>query len=205
MLDADRRLLLCTFDSLPTAVQNACVVKPVLATPVALSGNGFRLLNPDELTKPVQQSLVPKLGVKSWRESGRLGVIYKGLSPIAVLEPLLRTPTNAQRLIAKAWMRNGCTLNVYLSPYVDFPEVTEARFLVQRGTPRLISVCLRGRSASHFSVLASQMSNGAKVVAQHLGPSSWIIDIALFPNKIIRLVEVNPALSPQELATLDAA
>ncbi|MEI7866784.1 MAG: hypothetical protein WCI11_02740 [Candidatus Methylumidiphilus sp.] len=96
------------------------------------SGTG-KLLNPGELDRPAPQALVPKLGIKSWRDAGRLGVIYEGMN---------------MRLHCPSW-----------------------RPLLQTSQP-------------------------------HLPPHDHIIDVGYFPSGDVWLVEINPGLTPQDLAVL---
>ncbi len=93
-------------------------------------------------------------------------------------------------------------LMLYLSPYVDFSQITEVRFLVnQKGTSR-ISSCLRGQSMGDFQQVLSKITSFARKIAMHLPSYSHILDIAYLPNGNIRLVEVNPGLTPKDIKEL---
>lgn len=199
----DRALLSCAFDALPRPLQDAHLVRPVLIGGVAPDGNGFALTRPLDFLGPAPQALMPKLGIKTWRDAGGLGIIYAGVAMIAVLNPLLRAPTAPQRLMARSWARTGTALKLYLSPYLDFSDISEARFLAHAGSCRRISACLRGQSASRFDALAPRLGQMAQQWAASLPAGGWILDLALRPDDRIGLVEVNPALSPPDLAALD--
>jgi len=198
----DLKLLACAFEKLPKPIQNAHLTRPALITEVEPDGDGFRLMRPAGFLGPASQPLVPKLGIKTWRDAGGLGVIYSGVAMIALLKPLLRAPTGAQRLMARSWARYGTPLPLYLLPYLDFSDTSEARFLAHAGSCRRISACLRGSSAAGFDARVSRLGQAAKQCAALLGAGSWILDLALLPDDRIRIVEVNPALSPVELAVL---
>lgn len=197
------RLVSCDFEQLPPAVQALHLSRPVRSAPVQAQGRGFRLVAPEAFAEAAAVPLFPKLGIKSWREAGGLGVIYEGVAPLAVVAPLLRAPTDAQRLMARAWQRAGRPLQVHLWPYLDFTDITEARYLVRAGGARFTSACLRGASAPRYEPSVVRMVRLAEEVAQHLPPVPWIVDLALLPDESLRVVEINPALGPRELAELE--
>lgn len=205
MAEVYEKLLACAFDRLPERVRDAHLAPPVLKASVEpAADDGFRLTRPEDLDRPARQALMPKLGIKSWRDAGGLGVIYEGVGMAAVLGVLLRNPTSAQTLMARAWTRTGTRLQMFLSPYVDFSDVSEARYLALGGTCRRISACLRGRSGAHFEDDADRLALAAADMADALGSGAWILDLALLPSRAIGLVEVNPGLTPQDLAALRA-
>lgn len=202
---ADLKLLACAFEKLPKPIQDAHLTRPALITEVEPDGDGFRLMRPAGFLGPAPQALVPKLGIKTWRDAGGLGVIYAGVAMVALLKPLLLAPSGAQRVMARSWARTGTPLPLYLLPYLDFSDISEIRFLAHAGSCRRISACLRGNSAAGFDARISRISRlgqAAKQCAALLGGGSWILDLALLPDDRIRIVEVNPALSPVELAAL---
>ncbi len=202
-LAAWERLVSCDFEQLPPAVQALHLSRPLRSAPVQAHGRGYRLHAPEAFAEAAAVPVFPKLGIKSWRDAGGLGVVYEGVSPLAVVGPLLRAPTPAQRLMARAWQRAGRTLQVHLWPYLDFVDVTEARFLVRAGVARRSSACLRGTSAPQYEQNAVRMARLAEKVAQQLPPAPWIVDLALLPDDSLKVVEVNPALGPRELAELE--
>jgi hypothetical protein len=196
------RLVSCEFERMPPAVQGLHLSRPVCSAPVQVHGSGFRLRAPEAWAEPATTAMYPKLGIKSWRDAGGLGVIYVGVPLLAVVAPLLRAPTQAQRVMVRAWQRAGQTLQVHLWPYQDFADVTEARYLVRGGVARATSVCLRGASAPRFAHSAARLQRLAQDVAEQLAPAPWIIDLAVLPDDSLKVVEVNPALGPRELTEL---
>ena len=190
------------FERLPPRVQMAHLARPVLSAPVEPFGGAFRLVSPAGLDRPAMQALVPKLAIKSWRDAGTLGVIHEGLNVRLVVEQLLRHPTAPQRLAARAWTQAGLPLHLHLSPYVDFSDVSEVRFLTNPNECRRVSTCLRGRSAEDFASALPGLTAFALQIAAHLPPRSHVLDVGLRPTGDIRLVDVNPGLTPQELAAL---
>lgn len=203
-LAAWERLVSCEFEQLPPAVQALHLARPLRSAPVQAQGRGYRLRAPEAWADAAAVPLFPKLGIKSWRDAGGLGVIYEGVPLLAVVGPLLRAPTQAQRLMARAWQRAGQALQVHLWPYQDFADITEARFLVRGGVARLSSACLRGASAPHYAQNAVRMARLAGELAQQLRPVPWIVDLALLPDDSLKVVEINPALGPRELSELES-
>ena len=200
MVHVYEKLRALEFDKLPKSIQGVYLAPPVISAPVEPDGNGFKLTSPAELDRPAPQALVPKLGIKSWRDSGRLGVIYAGVTMRFMAEILLKQPTQPQRLAARAWLEPNLPLRLHLSPYVDFSEVSEVRFLADPNECRQISACHRGSSAPSLSAALPQMESFAVKIASQLPPYKHIIDIAYFPSGEVWLVEVNPGLMPKDLA-----
>jgi hypothetical protein len=193
------------FERLPEPIQKVYLTAPILSAIVETEGSGFKLTTPSLLDRPANQALVPKLGIKSWRDSGSLGVIYEGVNIRTVVERLLQSPTQPQRTIAQAWIETGTPLKLYLLPYVDFSQATEVRFLATRKRCNRISLCLRGQSRQSFNSVFPRIAAFANAVAQYLAPWSQIIDIVYFPTGEIRLVEINPGLTPLDIAWLRKA
>lgn len=202
MVHVYEKLQSVAFERLPEPIQKVCLTAPVLSMVVALEGNDFRLTTPSLLDHPANRALVPKLGIKSWRDSGSLGVIYEGINIRTIAERLLQSPTQPQRTISKAWTETGTPLKLHLSPYVDFSQATEVRFLATRKRCKRISLCLRGQTVQSLNAVFPRIIDFANAVAQYLAPWSQIIDIAYFPTGEIRLVEINPGLTPGDIAWL---
>jgi hypothetical protein len=196
------KLLAVEFDKLPEQVQKAYLAPPLFSVPVKQDGDTFHLSKPSELDHPADQALIPKLGIKSWRDSGVLGVIYEGVNIRSILEPLLSAPTEAQELMAHAWIESNTPLRVHLMPYVDFSEVSEVRFLANRNSCQRISICLRGQSAKNLEAALPKITAFAVDIIQHLPDRSHILELAYLSTGEIRLVEVNPGLTPQDIAEL---
>lgn len=203
MMHVYEKLRAVEFYRLAKTVRKVYLSPPALSVPVVPHGDGFRLSSPATLDRVADQALVPKLGIKSWRDSGRLGVIYEGVNIRSIADPLLQRPTAPQRLAARAWTEAGLTFRLHLSPYVDFSAVTEVRFLVNPRECRRIGACLRGQSTQSFGAILPQMTAFAANIKVHLPPHSHILDIAYLPNGDIRLVEINPGLTPQDLYALE--
>ena len=202
MVNIYEKLQAVEFDKLPKSIQGVYLAPPVISMPIEPDGDGFKLLNPGELDRPAPQALVPKLGIKSWRDAGRLGVIYEGMNMRKMAEKLLKHPTQPQCLAASAWTETKSPLRLHLSPYVDFSEVSEVRFLADQKQCRRISACLRGSSAPGLSAALPQLASFAANIAAHLPPHGHIIDVGYFPSGDVWLVEINPGLTPQDLAVL---
>lgn len=202
MIHVYEKLQSVTFDRLPEPIQKVYLTPPVISTAVEPEGNVFKLTTPLLLDHPANRALVPKLGIKSWRDSGSLGVIYEGVNIRTVAERLLQNPTQPQLTIARAWIDGHSPLQLHLSPYVDFSQVTEVRFLATQKQCSRISVCLRGQSMQSFKTVYPRMFAFAQDVSHYLAPWSQIVDVAYFATGEIKLVEINPGLTPQDIAML---
>lgn len=202
MVHVYEKLQAVEFDRLPKRVQKEYLAPPILSEPVLPSGAEFRLWSPTSLNYPASQALVPKLGIKGWRDSGVLGVVYEGMNVRLMVERLLKWPTAPQRLAARAWLQADLPLRMYLSPYVDFSEVTEVRFLADPRQCRHISACLRGQSEESFAEALPLLTDFAKEIAAHLPQRIHLLDVCYLTTGKIWLVEVNPGLTPQDLAVL---
>jgi hypothetical protein len=204
MRTADARLLATEFDRLPAAVQRAFATAPLLRATVHADGAGFALDDPAALDYPAPQALLPRLAIKTWRDSGALGTIYAGLNMAAAAAQLLAQPTAAQRRVAAAWLRNEVPLQLMLWPYQDYSEVSEVRFLALPGrAAQRVSACLRGASGPRLGALLPRLQQAAGSIAAQLPAQPYIVDLALFADGRIALVDLNPGLTPRELAELD--
>ncbi|MBF6650411.1 hypothetical protein, partial [Methylobacter sp. BlB1] len=112
MVHVYEKLQSVAFERLPEPIQKVYLTAPVLSAIVEAEGSGFKLATPSLLDRPANQALVPKLGIKSWRDSGSLGVIYEGVNIRTVIERLLQSPTQPQRTIAQAWIETGTPLKL---------------------------------------------------------------------------------------------
>ena len=202
MVHVYEKLRALEFDKLPKSIQGVYLAPPVISAPVEPDGNGFKLISPAELDRPAPEALVPKLGIKSWRDSGRLGVIYHGVNMRFMAGILLKQPTEPQRLAARAWLEPNLPLRFHLSPYVDFSEVSEVRYLADPNECYQISACHRGSSAASLTAALPQMESFAAKIASQLPPYKHIIDLGYFPSGDVWLIEINPGLTQQDLLVL---
>lgn len=193
------------FTALPEPVRQAHWVAPLLSVPLRPEGEGFAPLDPAALDRPAPTTLLPKLAIKSWRDSGGLGLIYEGASMLTVVGKLLAHPTAQQRTVARAWLDAGEPLHLHLLPFVDLVDVSEARFLAHVRETRLVSACQRGSSARGFGAALPQMLALARSLTAHLPTRSHVLDLALLPTGQVRVIEVNPGLTPQDLGLLRQA
>lgn len=187
---------------LPPALQKLVLAPPLQSLDVVPDGPGFALARRAAAPGPARQALVPKLGIKSWRDGGSLNVIQDGVPLADALQKMLARPTAAQRTLAQAWLRNGLPLQVHLSAYLDFTDISEARFLAGPREVRAVSQCLRGASASMVAGLMPRLRAAAAKLVEQLPPRSHVIDLACLSDGNIRVVEVNPGLTPQDLKAL---
>ncbi|WP_434624775.1 hypothetical protein [Azospirillum sp. B2RO_4] len=202
MDNAYAKILRTDFAKLPAPVRRVYLAPPVLSFAVQASGNSFTLVDPGEADRPSPEALMPKLGVKSWRDGGTLGIIYQGMSMRVMLELLLQHPTRAQLLSTRAWTRTNTPLFVRLARYVDFSDISEVRYLIRKSGISRVSACLRGRTARALPAISERLSSAATKTAESLGDGSWVVDFGILPDGSIRIVDVNPGLSPQDIASI---
>jgi hypothetical protein len=196
------KLLRTEYIRLPEAIRRVYLSPPLLSLPVDADGRSFRLVDPRAVNRPAPEALVPKLGIKGWRDGGSLGVIYQGVSIRQVLSRLLRRPTRSQIIASRAWTRTETPLHVHLASYVDFSEVSEVRFLVRQRRCHTTSACLRGSSASLVDGLRNDLAETALAMAAALPDDAYVIDLSVMPDGRIRVVDINPGLTPRDIAVL---
>ena len=196
------KLVLTDYKNLPRAVRDAFIAHPAAELSVEAEGGGFALVSHELPWEVAPIALVPKLGIKTWRDSGRLHVLHKGIAVRPKLEALLRTPTHQQCLALQAYEEMHTTPSLYLVPYVDFTHVSEARLLCSRGNAQFTSACLRGDSASLYDNAKGSLRDFAISLARFVELDRCVVDLALTPEGRVMLVEVNPALMPHEIDTL---
>lgn len=202
MLQVHEKLLATEFTRLPLPVRKLYLNQPLFIESVSPEGEGYRLSKPENLDQEADTALFPKLGIKSWRDKGTLGIIHKGQKVLDRIERLLARPTPTQRQVAQAWVKNKMPLNLYLSSYLDFTEVSEIRFLVNRHQCRRTSFCFRGKLGNSYKSMVSKSRDIAEKVGNQLPDRSHIIELAYLPNDEIRVIEINPGLTPSDIQLL---
>ncbi len=205
MVSAIEKLLAVEPDRLPDAVREQMLALPMWVLPIVPKGDHYALATPGAWDRPAPQALVPKLAIKTWRDAGTLGVVYEGVQMRPILDALLARPSRAQRIVAQAWTDSASPLKLYLTPYVDFSDISEARFLAGPHELRLVSRCLRGASTTRMGAAIPVMRALAHRLAGELPPRSHVLDFACLPDGSVKLVEVNPGLTPVDLQTLRQA
>lgn len=196
------KLLTTEYRVLPTRVREAMIASPDFQLLAIPDGEGFKLDAPHFPWERPPEALFPKLGIKSWRDSGRLRLCQVGQPIEPHLAAILAAPTEPQRITLRAWTDSGTPIFLYLFPFADFSEIAEARFLCTRGQVLLANACLRGASAQLFDARRPGMAALAGSLAAELGMDSVILDIGLRPGGELALVDVNPGLTAREVETL---
>jgi hypothetical protein len=199
---ATDKVLAVQYTRLPPDIQKLLLSPPIKSLAVQPAGSGFALVAPAAAQTTATATLMPKLGIKSWRDDGSLNVIYDGVPLALVLDKILARPTYAQRVLAKAWLLNGLPLQVHLSLYLDFTDISEVRYLACPRETRIISQCLRGASAAGVSSQVPYLQAAVKMLVNQLPPCSHVIDLACLPDGNLRVMEINPGLTPREVKAL---
>jgi len=139
MIDVYEKIRSVEFNLLPEPIQKVYLSPPIISVPVKQDDLAFKASYSPKLEGNAIEAYMPKLGIKSWKEAGSLGLIYQGVKIRSIIEPLLKNPTEAQRISAQAWLKFKLPLMLHLLAYVDFSQVTEVRYLVNRKGIRGIS------------------------------------------------------------------
>lgn len=197
-----KRIRAVEFPSLPADVQAELLSQPYRSIEVVPEGEGFRAKKISDIDRREPLTLMPKLGVKSWVDTGRLGLIYDDVLLGAVLIPLLQCPTPQQQRIARAWFEADEPLHVHLIPYVDFTAMSEARFWVSPSKCRLVSAKRRGLDTDALESKLPEAKMLARRMAEEMPDDVYLVDIAIPPSGAPRLLEINPGLTPDEAALL---
>jgi len=199
---AHRKLLAVDPARLPAICRKLMLAQPAHALPL---GADLQVKDWTGIGEAAAQDLFPKLGIKSWRDSGSSRLIARGMPLRPVIEALLAAPTWQQRTLAGAWTASGTPLHLYLYPFVDCTDVSESRWLAGARDSRFVSACQRGRSAPLLGAALRPMQALAAQVAQAIGGGPQLVELGLLPSGEIRLVEINPVLAPGESRALLAA
>jgi hypothetical protein len=178
------------------------LAQPAHALPL---GPNFQVRDWLGLGETATQDWFPKLGIKSWRDSGGSRVIARGMPLRPVIEGILGARTWQQSALAGAWIESGSPLYFYLYPFVDFTNIGESRWLASARGSRFVSGCERGHSAPLFGKALRDMQALAAQVALAIGHDPQLVGLGLLPSGEIRLVEVNPSLRPAEVKALLSA
>lgn len=165
--------------------------QPLYRMPVDIAGDERRLLDRPPRDRAAPVPLFAKLGAKSWRGRGAAPIISEQRCLLAQIERMLDAPTDLQRRYL-ALVRPWCArLDLILFRYLDFSDVSEARWRVGRGGAQLSSVCLRGASAAHARAGQDAMRALALAVGKALGVDA-VVDLAVGPDGAVSILEVNP-------------
>ncbi len=184
----------------PAAVRDHAFAQPALSLAVKGPLNG--LVVDGAVPEVHDADLFPKLGAKSWQETGRLRIIPAGLALPGAVAARLATPTRQHVMLAPAWSEG--VMHLHLFPATDMTRVTEARYLVAGKIVARASLCLRGPGAE--AVAAAKDAFAVKLAvgaAERLGIGSVIVQVAFEPNGRTSILDINPALTPAEVALLD--
>ncbi|HEX7686451.1 MAG TPA: hypothetical protein VF453_02035 [Burkholderiaceae bacterium] len=198
--NAYRKLLAVDPGNLPSECRQLMFVQPAHVLPVSPD---LQIVTWAALREAAAaHDLFPKLGIKSWRDSGSSRLIARGMPMRPVIEAILSIPTWQQRTLMTAWTVTGAQLNLYLYPFVDFTDISESRWLASAHGCRFVSGCQRGRSAPLFGAALRNMQRLAAQIAQAMGDDPQVVELGMLPSGEVRLVEINPALTPAECKAL---
>jgi hypothetical protein len=170
---------------------------PAYRMPVDITGDVPRLIERPSREWSAPFPLFLKLGAKSWRDCGTLRTISEQQGFLPCVEALFSRLSERQKRYLSLVRPFHDRLDLSLFRYVDFSDISEARWLVQRGRVVFSSCCLRGSSAEHARAGHHRMRDLAALIGAALGVDA-IVDLALRPCGTISILEINP--SPGDLA-----
>jgi hypothetical protein len=183
----------------PSSVLEHAFTPPVYSVKIAQGDNGLRATDP--LPPTHAGDLFPKLGVKSWQETGRLRIIRAGQPLVESVAGLLATPTRQHLCLMAAWQK--AQLHLHLFAWHDFTQISEARYLVSGGTCARTSLCLRGAATEAVvAQTAAYARNLAKGTADRIDAGSVIVQVAIEASGRVTVLDVNPGLTPAETSML---
>lgn len=185
----------------PPAVRDHAFAHPLLSLPVKGPLTALQVDGP--MPEAHDQDLFPKLGAKSWQETGRLRIIPAGMPLPGAVAARLATPTRQHALLSGAWADGG--LHLHLFPARDMTRVSEARYLVSGKMVARANLCLRGPGSE--AVVAAKDAFAVKLAvgaAERLGVGSVIVQVAFEPDGRTSILDINPGLTPAEVDLLSA-
>lgn len=131
----------------------------------------------------------PKLGPKSWRDTGSLRPVLAGSGLKQRTDALIRWTSDQQAYLAAQIAEAGLPLRLYLFDWVDFTQISEFRVTFEKGAGRLTSSIRRFEAeVDHVPTVL----DFAAEIAQIFDCQDMIVDVAYLPSGACRLVEVNP-------------
>lgn len=209
MADLAARIAMTDVRAWPAPVAELALSMPWLSVPVTRTAGGLRALG--EVPKVAPLDLMPKLGPKSWQETGRLRIVREGRPLAPAIAGLLSTPTRQQMtVIAAGWPEAGQTeddeedqppLHLHLFEALDFAELSECRCLYAAGRMTVTSHCLRSR----VKVRTEAMEAACAVIAETMpGLGPFIAQFVMLPWRNPALIDLNPGLGAADLAALEA-
>ncbi|MGR4862754.1 hypothetical protein [Caulobacter sp. LARHSG274] len=161
---------------------------------VDITGDVPRLIEPPPRAWAAPFPLFLKLGAKSWRDCGALRTISEQQGFLPSVEAMFSRLSNSQKRYLALVRSSHEQLDLTLFRYVDFSDVSEARWRVQGGKAVLSSCCLRGSSARHARASHQLMRDLAASTGLALGVDA-IVDLALQPCGRVSILEINPPMA----------
>lgn len=160
--------------------------------PVDISRDVPRLIEPPAADWTAPLALFPKLGAKSWRDRGDLATIGVHQPVRPAIEAMLARLSPRQHRYLSLVRKSIDRVDLSLYAYVDFADISEARWQVTQGKPRLTSQCLRGASAAP----AREAHDAMRALAASVGSALSVdamLDIAVRPCGAVAILEINPS------------
>lgn len=209
MADLAQRLRMTDVRAWPKPVAELALSMPWASIPVRPApGGGFCPVGEVPVTAPLD--LMPKLGPKSWQETGRLRIIREGQPLGRAVAGLLNTPRRQQMTVLTAgWPESeedaedelARPIHLHLFEALDFSGLSECRCLWSGGRMRMTSHCQRSR----VKVRTEALKDSCALIADAMpGLGTLIAQFALVPWRAPALVDLNPGLDAADLAAINA-
>lgn len=173
------------------AVAATLFQRPAFRFPLDIRNDPPRLVAPPPADWRTGFAAFAKLGAKSWRDGGSLRIIPAEQPLVPAARRLLASLSGRQRRYLDEVRRHHGCLDLMVFRYVDFSDISEARWWWHDGRARMSSCCLRGRSAAHARKGGEAMRRLIASLAPSL-PPRIIVDLAIEPDGRISVLELNP-------------
>ena len=137
----------------------------------------------------------PKLGPKSWRDTGYFqGANIGSLDGGHVARMIAQVSKNQVRLL-HAMASQDAPLYLYLFEWGDFRGVSEFKVSAGNGCAKISSCCIRSEQLEYDLNLVTEMVlDFAKNLCEYFDDESLQFDIAVTPDMQAYLIDVNPLI-----------
>lgn len=182
----------------PAPIRSLAFEVPWLSVPLDTTSDTIALQG-DDLPEIAPFDLFPKLAIKSWQDSGRLRMIPADVPLRPMLERRLASPTVQQRAVLTGWTDAEVPPHLHLFAWRDMSQISELRCAWSRGRASVTSALARNRlNTRDLDIRPLMMSIADLMPALY----SFVAQFAVEQNGEIKIVDINPHLTTNEIAQL---
>lgn len=182
----------------PAPIRSLAFAVPWLSVPLDITTDTIALKS-DDLPEMVPFDLFPKLAIKSWQESGRLRMIPAEVPLRPMLEARLASPTVQQRAVLNGWSDAEVPPHLHLFAWRDMSQISEMRCSWSRGRASVTSTLTRNGLNTSGLDFRPVMTSIAELMP---ALDSFVAQFAVGPNGEVKIVDINPQLTADEIAQL---